>query len=149
MYRFLSSVSVWMGLYSSAQKPPLIILRVALNGAHRAGWQVTGEVGSCFQGQCCNLQVKRRNSTPVCGAVTCLQCLCIVYILVAMTHSLLICKQPFSVFQPGLCPHAAGGEARACSRAGCLRTRPAVLWNQNFKAGTMLGSPNSLSVRQN
>lgn len=32
--------------------------------------QVTGEPRSSFQGQCCNLQVKRRNSTPVCGTVT-------------------------------------------------------------------------------
>lgn len=77
-------------VFCPAHKPPLIIVHVALN---RAVWQVTGETRSCFQGQCCNLQVKSRNSTPVCGAVTCLQCP-----YINMTRSLLICKQPFSAF---------------------------------------------------
>lgn len=101
--------------------------------------------------------MKRRNSTPVCGAVTCLQRAFIIFLnkRVVREFCLLICKQHFSasslagVHRVFSVLHAACGGTRASSRAECLPTRPAVLINQKFKAGTMLGSPNSVSVRLN
>ena len=106
--------------------------------ARCAVWQVTGEPRSCFQGQCCNLQVKPRNSIPVRGAVTCLhtsqhppRC----GTLAVVTHIRHLCKQARLCVTLAVCvvllPEWGG--PRACCRAESLRTRPAVLWNQTSR----------------
>lgn len=97
-----------------------------------------------FQGQCCNLQVKLRNSIPVCEAVTWPPILSvslyIVNTLVVTTRILHICKQPFFAFRPlyfnrsGPHHHAEGSSGQF--QGWLLYTNNkahTVLWNQTIR----------------
>lgn len=101
-------------------------------------WQVTGETRSCFQGQCCNLQVKRENRTPVRGAVTWLwPPRCLLTSLLSRRASFVsvsrlslhvcVCVDRVPVL-PAWAP-----PPRASSRADCLRISPTVLGKQTWR----------------
>lgn len=124
------------------------------SSAHEAVWQVTaGETCFWFQGQCCNLQVKHRNSIPVRGDVApkrsvfphcehpCLS-----------SRSSLMCVNSLSLHvhvsmvAVSTRSTSAGAGTQACSSAGCCANKAHGVMKPNVKAGTMLGSPNSLSL---
>lgn len=158
LYQCFSLYRQYLCAFKQQQSEQMCVFR-----ARGAAWQVTGETRSCFQGQCCDLQVKRQNSTPVC--VCCchvspilslslypcchdarpsyfVNCLC-VYISPSVSPPL-----PLSL-STSCSPRRAGwGGTQACSEADSSTNKAHSVMKPNFRAGTMLGSPNSLSLRQ-
>ncbi len=154
-----------VGSYSAARVPLLIVMHIHVGAfnqkqtglrsvfsAHRAGdrWDSLLFSGTMLQpaGETPEQHTCLRGGHVAPAVSVTLRC----YIPVVMTRMLHICKQPFSAFQPvSVSTWSTSCSLRRSSGLfqGWLPTNKAHgVMKPNFKAGTMLGSPNSLSLRQ-